>query len=175
MKRIQRPLQRQRQKYKEPSPEASASLNALLGRMEARQWKEETLQETVQYIRQSAFDIKLIQHLRICERCRIEAIISVERYGGRCLTWFLDLVNDVNECAEGDPRYAGCPRFEDYKIGSYWDQSTDFDEIWRFIMDRCSWAEKLIRQEIVMATRFYKRLKAWDLNTPPPTEENLPF
>jgi len=91
------------------------------------------------------------------------------------MPWFLDLVNDVNECGAGDPRYAGCPRVEDYEMGSYWDRSTDFDEIWRFITDRCSWAEKLIRQEIVMATRFYKRLKGWDLNTPPPTEENLPF
>jgi len=110
----------------------------------------------------------------------MEASLSVERYGGRGLPWFLDLINDVNEDYgdpeyQIDPRFADCPRVQDYRIGSYWDRTTDSKETLRFIDDRLNWAEKIIRQRIVMATQFYKRLNNWNLNGEPPTEPSLPF
>jgi len=162
--------------YKEASSEPSPALLSLLGRMEARRWKEETLTLTVEYIRESAYEIKLIQHLRTCKQCQMEAELSVERYGGRGLPWFLDLINDPYECCgeeDEDPRFTGRPHTEDYKIGSYWTGSSK--DTMRFINDRINWAEKIIRQQIVMATQFYKRLKKWDLNGVAPTEPTLPF
>jgi len=174
LKRTQKP----QPTYKEPSSEPSPALLALLGRMEAQAWKEETLQSTVEYIRESANEIRLIQHLRSCKECQMEASLSVERYGGRGLPWFLDLINDPFECGADvseDPRFVDCPRVQNYKIGSYWDKSTAHNETWKFISDRLTWAEKIIRQQIVMATQFYKRLKVWDLNGLPPREEALPF
>jgi len=142
--------------------------------MEARAWKEDTLVWTVGYIQECAYEAKLIQHLRKCKKCQLEASISIERYGGRCLPWFLDLINDVNECYNTEnPMFANCPRVQDYAIGSYWDKSTDHNETWKFINDRLDWAEKIIRQRIVMATQFCKRLKNWDLNGQPPNEDFL--
>ena len=174
LKRTQKP----QPKYQEPSSEPSPALLSLLGRMEARAWKEETLVATVEYIRESANEIKFIQHLRSCKQCQLEASLSVERYGGRGLPWFLDLINDPFECGatvEEYPYLRDCPRVQDYRIGSYWDGSTDHNETWKFITDRLAWAEKIIRQQIMMATRFYKRLNAWDLSGLPPSEETLPF
>jgi len=176
LKRTQKP----QPKYREPSSEPSPALLALLGRMEARAWKEETLARTVEYIKESANEIKLIQHLRSCKECQLEASISIERYGGRCLPWFLDLINDPFECGDPEwiqnhPFWKDCPRAQDYAIGSYWDKSTKHNETWKFISDRINWAEKIIRQQIAMATQFYKRLNAWDLTGLPPSEETLPF
>lgn len=182
-------IQPQKQVYNEASPEPTPALLSLLGRMEARRWKEETLVQTVEYIRESANEIKLILHLRTCEQCQMEACLSVERYGGRGLPWFLDLINDVNEgclpyyADDEDPRFDDCPRVENYRIGSYWEDAENErkgvnpkpKETLKFIEDRCSWAEKIIRQQIVMATQFYKRLKNWDLNGQPPEGRFLPF
>ena len=172
LKRMQPPTP----KYKQVNPEPSPYLTALVRRMEARQWRNETLLLTIEYIKESAGEIKFIRHLRTCHECQMEASLSVERYGGRCLPWFLDLINDVNECYDTeDPRWKDCPRVENYRIGSYWDKSTDPDETMKFILDRLSWAEKLIRQQIMMSTQFYKRLKIWNLSGEPPSEETLPF
>jgi len=145
--------------------------------MEARAWKEETLAATVEYIKESAYEIKVIQHLRICQECQMEVCLSIERYGGRCLPWFLDLTNGDIADAEDGGYFANsdCPPVRNYKIGSYWDRTLDSKETLRFIMDRIAWAERIIRLQIVQATQFYKRLKAWDLTGLAPSEESLPF
>jgi hypothetical protein len=64
---------------------------------------------------------------------------------------------------------------QDYRIGSYWDSSTDHNETSKFISDRLDWAEKIIRQQIWNAVTYYKLLKEWDLNGEPPLEPKLPF
>jgi len=169
LKRIRPP-----QTWIEPSSEPSPSLVRLLNRMEDRRWQQETLEDAVQFIRECACEIKFILHLRQCGRCKLEVTLSIERYGGRDLPWFLDLINDVNELSE-DPLYEGCPRVQAYRIGSYWDKSTDHNETLKFINDRITWAEKIIRQQILQAVRFYRRVKNWNLNESRPTSSTLPI
>jgi len=145
--------------------------------MEARRWREDTLAWTLEYIKESAYELQLIKHLRICKECRMEAELSIERYGGRGLPWFLDLINDPYEAGafeEGDEDpYPGRPHTEDYKIGSYWTGSSP--DTFRFVDDRLNWAEKIIREKLMTAVQFYRRLKNWDLNGQPPSEETLSF
>jgi len=163
-------------RYKEPSPEPSPALLSLLGRMEARRWREETMAETVEYIRESAYEIKFIRHLRTCRECQLEASLSVERYGGRGLPWFFDQNNfDCFLDEVEDPRFKDCPRVGNYRIGSYWNGTTDHNETMKFINDRIDWAEKHIKQQIWTAVDYYRLLKEWDLTEPYPIEENLPF
>jgi len=174
LKRTQPPKPR----YKKVSPEPSPYLMALLGRMAAREWREEQLARTLEYLKESADEIKFIRHLRTCRECQLEATLSIERYGGRGLPWFFDLINDPFECGDDvgeDSIWKDCPRVQDYRIGSYWDRSTDQNETGKFITDRLNWAEKIIKQQIWTASDYYKLLKEWDLNGEYPIETNLPF
>jgi len=186
LERIQKPKTKPvcRKASLKPSPE----LLSLIGRMEARKWRADQLTCAVEYLRESANEIYLIKHIRACRRCQLEAELTVERYYGRGLPWFLDIMNDVAESwgdpdVEADLRLKDCPRVEDYRIGSYWEdvkcvragKPIPAKETLKFIMDRCDWAERVIRQQIFVAARFYKRLKDWDLEPPVPTEASLPF
>ena len=131
---------------------------------------------TVEYLKESANEIQFIRHLRTCRECQLEVSLSVERYGGRGLPWFFDSNNFDSFLDEiEDPRFKDCPRIQNYKIGSYWDRTTDSNETMRFINDRIDWAEKHIKQQIWVAVDYYKLLKEWDLMGEPPMEENLPF
>ena len=146
--------------------------------MEARRWRDNQLASTLEYLKESADEIKFIRHLRTCRECQLEATLSIERYGGRGLPWFFDLINDPFECSddvEEDSIWKDCPRVQDYRIGSYWDSSTEHNETSKFITDRLDWAEKIIRQQIWNAAAYYKLLKEWDLNGEPPLEPALPF
>jgi len=160
-------IQPREQKWTEPSREPSPYLNALLGRMEAREWQQDTLERLVLYLKECANEVKMIMHLRKCKDCQLEAQLEIERHGGSHLgLWFLDLINDPFECGddvdfETYPWLKDCPRARDYKIGSYWSGSSE--DTLRFINDRVTWAEKLIRQDIWAAVDFYKRVKDWDL------------
>jgi len=168
--------QPRKQVYKEPSSEPSPALLSLLGRMAAREWRDEQLTRTLEYLKESASEIKFIRHLRECKECQLEATLSIERYGGRGLPWFFDLINDPFECGDDvgeDSIWKDCPRVQDYRIGSYWDRSTDHNETGKFITDRLNWAEKIIRQQIWDAAAYYKLLKEWDLSGESPTEPQL--
>jgi len=174
LKRTQPPKPR----YKKVTPEPSPYLTALLGRMEARQWREEQLARTLEYLKESADEVKFIRHLRTCRECQLEATISIERYGGRGLPWFFDLNNfDCFLDEAEDPRFTDCPRIQNYRIGSYWDKPVDRNknETMKFINDRINWAEKYNLEQIWIASDYYKLLKEWNLNGEPPLEENLPF
>jgi len=130
---------------------------------------------TVEYLKECAWEIKFIRHLRTCRGCQMEASLSVERYGGRGLPWFFDFNNfDCFLDEVEDPRFKDCPRIQNYRIGSYWDKTTDHNEIMKFINDRVDWAEKHIRQQMVQAVQFYRRLKNWNLNESRPTSSTLP-
>jgi hypothetical protein len=157
--------------------------------MEASDWRDDELDYTINYIKESANEILFIRHLRTCGQCKFEAKLSVERYGGRGLPWFLDLVNDVCQNfeleveAEPDPRFVHCPRLEDYEIGSYWEDlenarrgiESQPKETLKFIEDRCKWAEELIKKQIIVAAHYYKQLKSWDLEGQPPSQPELPY
>jgi hypothetical protein len=158
---------------RKPSPD----LMALLGRMDNRAWREQTLVFIVAYIKESAGELLLIKHLRTCEECRAIAQLDVERYLGSRSVWFLDLQNDMGsqdwdeeDCADYLD-LKGCPRADDYKIGSYWSGSSP--DTLRFIDDRANWAEKLIRKKMLAARSYYKRVKAWDLDGQPPFEPEI--
>lgn len=173
--------------YRKVSPEASPYLAALMGRMAAREWRDDQLVLAVEYLKQSAGEIDFIKHLKTCYECRMEAELSIERHGGRCLPWFLDLINDPYECGDfqngNEDPYPGRPHTEDYRIGSYWEDVENMrqgiegkpKETWKFIEARCQWAEKIIKQQIMMAVTYYKLLKEWDLSGEYPIESNLPF
>jgi len=186
LKRIQKP--KLKPVYKETISKPSPELLSLIGRMEARRWRDNELVCTLEYLKESAGEIDLIRHLRTCRECQLEAELSIERYYGRGLPWFLDLVNDVAESfedpeVEADPWLKGLPRVQDYRIGSYWEdveyarrgKPKPPSETLKFVEDRCDWAEKIIKQQIIIAAQFYKQLRNWDLNPPAPTEPTLPF
>ena len=129
-----------------PSPQ----LMALLGRMDNRAWREQTLILTVEYIKESAQELLFIRHLRSCEECRLIAQLDVERYAGSRSIWFLDLQNDVGQDWDEEmyaeyPELKDCPRVYDYRIGSYWTGSSP--DTLRFIDDRMKWADKVIERK----------------------------
>jgi len=164
---------------------------ALLGRMEARAWKADKLLAILEYIKRTVNEVYLIQHLRTCWTCQMEAQLTIERYAGRGLPWFLDLSNgdladddEDNYWREMDPRFKDAPKVRDYYIGSYWEDVENArrgikgkpKETGRFIEARIKWAEKINRENIVLMTQYYKQLNQWDLNGEPPPEPPIaPF
>ena len=50
--------------YEKVSPEASPYLAALMGRMAAREWRDDQLVLAVEYLKESANEILFIRHLR---------------------------------------------------------------------------------------------------------------
>lgn len=133
--------------------------------METRRWVGLTKETVLMQIRELAFEIKWIKHVETCGNCLLEIQLNVERYGGSRLPWYLDLINDVNELTE-EFVFKGCPKVEDYRIGSYWTGTSD-DTI-RFIKDRLHWAENLIRKQIVAATGFLRIIMSWNFDWEPP-------
>lgn len=156
-----------------PSPQ----LMALLGRMDNRAWREQMLIFTAEYIRESAYELRFIQHLRSCEECRLIAQLDVERYLGTRSIWFLNIQNDIaqdwDEDEINDPDWKDYPRAENYRIGSYWTGSSD--DTLRFIDDRTKWADRIIRKKMLLACQYYKKVKAWDLNGEAPFEPELAY
>jgi len=172
--------------YKKPPSEPSPEQNFLLSRMEMRRWKADTLELTRDYIRQTAWDIKFILHVRRCYWCRMEVQLSVERYLGRGLPWFFDIMNEIAYDDEEEyilERYKDMPRVRDYHITSYWEEvknyrcgiKTSHKGTEDFIKARLDWAEKVSRADIMLATSYYRQLNSWDLNSDPPMNSDLPF
>ena len=133
---------------------------------------------TVEYIKESAYELLFIRHLRSCKECRLIAQLDVERYAGSRSIWFLDLQNDVGQDWDEEmyaeyPELKDCPRVYNYKIGSYWTGSSP--DTLRFIDDRMKWADKVIRKKMLLACQYYKRVKAWDLNGEQPFEPELSY
>lgn len=161
------------QKQNRRPPKPSQQLMTLLTRMDNRTWREEMLKSTLEYIRASAGELFLIRHLRSCEECRVIAQLDIERYLGSRSVWFLNIENDVamGEDAYADDEFKGCPYAGNYRIGSYWTGSSQ--DTFRFIDDRMNWAEGFIRKKMLLACRYYKRMKAWDLNGQEPCEPEL--
>lgn len=160
---------------------------ALLNRMEMRRWKAYALELTRDYIRQTAYDIRFILHVRSCYWCRMEVQLSVERYYGRGLPWFFDIMNELAYEDEEDyeilERFKDMPRVRDYHIPSYWQEAEDLRRGVKtshkgsetFIAARLTWAEKVSRADIMLATAYYRQLNSWDLNGEPPLNADLPF
>ena len=132
--------------------------------MDTRRWVEHEEAEMPFRIRELASEIKWIKHVETCGTCLIEVQFNVERYWGSRLPWYLNLVNDVNELTE-DFVLKGCPKVEDYRIGSYWRGSSE-DTI-RFIKDRMTWAEEITRKQLVAAVAYLKLLMSWNFDWEP--------
>lgn len=160
----------------------SKNLLFLVKRMELRRWKQQEIQETTELIKELVGEVKWIQHVKNCNGkgcyCHLELQMNIERYWGRSLPWYLNLVNDITmllECddpeefpEEYEPILKGCPYPGDYEIGSYWTGASP-DTI-RFIIDRVKWAEKILLKQIRNACKYLKLLIAYDLDP-----ENIPY
>ena len=140
----------------------------LLKRVEDRKWKEATEAETTLQLETLRDQLAFIKHARTCEQCMAELQIDVERYCGSRGSWYLNLMNEMGfpEIYEDeDSIYRDCPRPQDYRIGSYGASS---DDTVRFIRDRLTWAEGVMKKEVKAADAFLEALKDWDLESPLP-------
>jgi hypothetical protein len=158
-------------KYSDLPPKPSRDLDALLGRVENRRWKEAMIQETLERLERLQDELEILEHVKGCKDCQVEATLDVERYlGGHSGLWYIELTN-------GDflpELYKDCPAVENYKIGSYWSGSSE-DTV-RFILDRIAWAEPKIKTEIETVVDFFVALEDWDLKSQLPedtSDENL--
>ena len=136
-------------------PEPSAELKSLWSRLETRRWIKNSLTELEFLIQNLDDQLGFIEHIKTCERCQMEMCLSVERYMGSRGPWWIDLRN-------GDylpEYYPGCPKVEDYRIGSYWTGTSD--DTLRFIKDRLAWAEKITAKEFSAACKLVKILENW--------------
>ena len=152
----------------------SKNLTVLLKRVKLRKWKEATEVSTALQLETLHRDLTFIEHFRNCKLCMAELQISVERYLGTRGPWYLNIENEVGfpEIYEDeDSIYKDCPRPQDYTIGSYWTGSSE-DTV-RFIMDRFTWAEGMMKKEIKAADVFLSALKDWDLRSPLPPNSSL--
>ena len=120
-------------RMKHPSNQAS-----LLGKTFGVINKEEKLKEDVDNLK---LELERIHHVLTCETCMVEAVLSIERYLGRNLPWYLDLVNGWE--LPGDPV---APSPNKYEIGCY--GNSNFDETSRFIKDRLAWAQNFIEDTL---------------------------
>jgi len=155
-------IQGRRERFTKPTeepPKPSADLKRLLGRMETRRWKEESLIDLELLIRDLDADLSLMEHLKTCRQCQLELTIDVERYyGNHCGVWYLDLMN-------GDylpEYYPDCPKAENYEIGSYWSGTSDGTI--KFIKDRIAWAEKITEKEFAAACKLIAVLENWPVS-----------
>lgn len=111
----------------------------LFGKTLAQIRDEKILKEDIENLK---LETARIDHLRKCERCMVEVTLSIERYFGRTLPWYLNLINDVAELGE----YEDCPKAQNYELGYY---GNDFRPgTAKFIKARLMWAEKVIAQEL---------------------------
>lgn len=151
-------MQRFKPATEEP-PKTSADLQSLLGRMETRRWKEESIIDLELLIRDLDSDLSLMDHLKTCKQCQLELTLDVERYyGSHCGIWYLDLMN-------GDylpEYYPDCPKEANYEIGSYWSGTSEGTI--KFIKDRVAWAEKITEKEFIAACKLITILENWPVS-----------
>lgn len=150
-------------------PPESAYLQKLIGRVEARKWRDEMLQKTLERLCELQDELDFISHLKECTQCQFELAIDLTRYAGNHSgLWFISVINgDILPEISPD-----CPKVEDYDIGSYWTRENHAEAI-RFILDRAKWAEPIIREELYTVIEFYSALENWDFKSPlPPFTSN---
>lgn len=121
----------QLEKYR-PSNQANLLLGKTVGQLHA----ESVLKADVDTLEN---ELKRIAHVKECERCKIEAVLGIERYLGGRLPWYLNLVNDVGG-------QDGCPDVKDYEIGYYGNDCQP--GTFKFIEARLAWAEKIMKEEL---------------------------
>lgn len=126
---------------------ATQNQATLLGKTIGQIEEESVLKETIKGLEA---ELQQADHLSQCNECLFEAMIAIERYGGRCMPWYLDLVNDISENSED------CPRPENYEIGYY---GKDLQPGTRkFIQDRIIWARKVLVEELQDKQKSFNQL-----------------
>ena len=148
----------------------SAELSALLERMDNRKWREAELIRVLHNLQELQQEIEVIKHVRKCEQCQAELHISVERYWGSRGPWWINLEGEMGfpEIYEEEGIYKTCPRPQNYKIGCY---SHSSEDTIRFIMDRMTWAEKIIKADAETLVDYYIAFEDWDLKSQAPIAE----
>jgi hypothetical protein len=170
-----KPKPQRRVRSKRNNGKISPEMSALLTRINDRRWKAEALELIREFIRATADDVWLARHIRECEMCYAESMLSIERYRSRGLPWFL-FQDDEWEDEDDSPlevhqRFKGFPRIRDYYIPSYWEEAESLragrpishSGTNDFIKARLEWGEKVSRQNLVLACNFYKLLNSWNL------------
>lgn len=147
----------------------SKEMVKLMNRLEARRWQTDELDRTMFNLEWTQQQISWIEHIRSCRQCQIEMQINIERYCGSRGPWYLNLEGEMcfPEIYEEEGIYKTCPKPQDYKIGYYGHSSEDTI---RFILDRCKWAEAIIRSDIEILVDYYVDMEEWDLEASPPPD-----
>jgi len=150
-------------------PPESPYLMKLIGRIEAKKWRDEMLQKTLERLCWLQEELDFARHLQKCRNCQFELSLDVIRYGGsHSGVWYVGIL-DGDFLPEVFP---DCPRAENYDMGSYW-TGENHKEAVRFIVDRAKWAEPIIEEELYTVIDFYMALEKWDLESPlPPFTSN---
>jgi len=150
-------------------PPESPYLMKLIGRIEAKKWRDEMLQKTLERLCWLQEELDFARLIQNDETLQFELSIDVIRYGGsHSGLWYLHLL-DGDILPEVFP---DCPRAENYAMGSYW-TGENHKEAVRFIVDRAKWAEPIIEEELYTVIDFYLALEKWDLESPlPPFTSN---
>jgi hypothetical protein len=153
----------------------------LMNRLDNRRYKEAVLQWLKETFKAMRAEIRLIDHVLSCQQCLIEAQLDVERYlGTRCGLGWLNMncnieeitIDDLREGADLPQKFIDVwkvvPKLEHYKIGSYWNGSTE--DTMRFIKDRLTWGKKVLTIELKMGMCYRRKLRKWNLCGDPPKE-----
>jgi hypothetical protein len=127
-------------------PDLTDRQATLIGKTVGQVSEEKDLEETIAGLQQ---ELKDLEHFKICEECRIELCLNVDRYLGSRGPWYLNLQDD-STWDMGD----GCPDPRKYKIGK------SFQHTLKFIDDRLAWAQESIEQELKTQQDQLKTLKA---------------
>jgi len=151
-------------------PPVSPYLRALVDRLEAVEWRRGMLQKTLERLCELSEELELCRHIQKCQNCQFELAIDVIRYGGNHSgVWYVGIL-DGDILPEVFP---GCPKAEDYDMGSYWTGENHAEAI-RFIVDRAKWAEPIIEEELYTLIEFYLALENWDYKSElPPFTSNM--
>jgi len=148
----------------------SKKRNILLDRIATRRWLNVVQDQLMEAITHLRGDVKFIEHLPGCWRCKMELKLDVERYLGNHSFWYLCLEN--SEYLE--VRYRSCPKERNYHIGSYWEQVEYYrqhgnadvpgENTVEFILDRAKWAYKIMGKQIRLLRRLLRLARTWDFS-----------
>jgi len=148
----------------------STELSTLLNRVDNRKWQKAELIRILHNLQELQQELEIFKHIRKCEQCQVELQLSVERYMGTRGPWWINLQNEIGFpeiYEEEEGIYKTCPRPQNYKIGCYTHSSEDTI---RFIMDRMTWAEKIIKADAETLVDYYIAFEDWNLKSQAPID-----
>jgi len=151
-------------------PKRSREMSALIDRIATKKWLRTVEEHYMLLVQRLKWDVRFIEHLPGCLRCRAEVMLDVERYNGTRLFWYLCL--DNSQYLEEE--YPDCPKEGDYLIDNYWLQveryrktgTTESKEANTidFILARAKWAYKIFGKQIRLTRQLLKLVRNWNFS-----------